>query len=91
MEYSGYAVFYIQNITDVVINGESLGLGGYLDIGLIDTMGDLIVNFIGAAVFSVLAYVYVKTRGKRTVVSKFVLKKKDEDKDYLKIAQDHEN
>lgn len=81
----------IQNITDVVINGESLGLGGYLDIGLIDTMGDLIVNFIGAAVFSVLAYVYVKTRGKRTVVSKFVLKKKDEDKDYLKIAQDHEN
>ena len=38
----------ISNIQDVVVNGESLGLGGYLDIGLYDTMGDLIVNLIGA-------------------------------------------
>lgn len=30
--------------------------GGYLDIGLTDTMGDLFVNFIGAAVFSILGY-----------------------------------
>lgn len=28
----------ISNIQDVVVNGESLGLGGYLDIGLYDTM-----------------------------------------------------
>ena len=27
---------------------EALGLGGYLDIGLIDTMKDLMVNFLGA-------------------------------------------
>ena len=31
-------VVTIPDIQDVVINGESLGLGGYLDIGIIDTM-----------------------------------------------------
>ena len=34
-------VVTIPDIQDVVINGESLGLGGYLDIGLLDTMEDL--------------------------------------------------
>ena len=29
---------YVSDITDVTINGESLELGGYLDIGLYDTM-----------------------------------------------------
>ena len=48
-------VVTIPDIQDVVINGESLGLGGYLDIGIIDTMKDLFVNFIGAVVFSVPA------------------------------------
>ena len=43
---------------------DPLGLGGYLDIGLLDTMNDLLVNFIGAAVFSFLGYFYVKNRGK---------------------------
>ena len=43
-------------IYDVVINGESLGMGGYLDIGLIDTMKDLLVNFVGAVVFSVTGF-----------------------------------
>ena len=43
----------INDITQVTVNGQDLGLGGYLDIGLIDTMEDLVVNFIGAVVFSV--------------------------------------
>ena len=43
---------HIRGINDAVVKGESLGIGGYLDIGLIDTMKDLIVNFIGAVVFS---------------------------------------
>ena len=38
----------IEGITEVLVNGQSLGLGGYLDIGLIDTMKDLLVNFVGA-------------------------------------------
>ena len=53
----------IKDITDVVVQGQNLGLGGYLDIGLIDTMKDLLVNFIGAAVFSGFGYFYVKTGG----------------------------
>ena len=56
-------VVAVKEIHDVVINGENLGLGGYLDIGLLDTMNDLLVNFIGAAVFSFLGYFYVKNRG----------------------------
>ena len=43
----------IHNITEVYVNNQPLGLGGYLDIGLYDTMYDLIVNFIGAGAYSV--------------------------------------
>lgn len=50
----------LEGITDVAVNGEDLGLGGYLDIGLYDTMKDLVVNFIGAVVFSVIGYFYTK-------------------------------
>jgi hypothetical protein len=56
----------VNGIGDVIVNGESLGLGGYLDIGLIDTMKDLLVNFIGAVVFSVGGFFYLKFRGKRS-------------------------
>lgn len=37
-------------------------MGGYLDIGLLDTMEDLFVNFIGATVFSLVGYFYIKRR-----------------------------
>lgn len=64
---------HINDITQVAVNGRDLGLGGYLDIGLIDTMEDLIVNFIGAVVFSVIGFIYVKNRGKGvSVISRFV-------------------
>jgi len=63
----------IDGITDVSINGTPMELGGYLDIGLHDTMKDLIVNFIGATVFSSIGYIYVKTRGKkRTIAALFI-------------------
>ncbi len=54
----------IESITDVVINGKNLGVGGYIDIGLFDTMKDLIVNFLGALVFSVIGYFYSRYKGK---------------------------
>ena len=50
----------LEGITDTAVNGKSLGLGGYLDIGLYDTMKDLVVNFIGAVVFSVIGFFYTK-------------------------------
>lgn len=62
----------LEGITDVAVNGESLGLSGYLDIGLIDTMYDLVVNFIGAFVFSVMGYVYVKRRETKGLVEGLV-------------------
>ncbi len=54
----------LENISATTINGKDLGLGGYLDIGLHDTMMDLVVNFIGATLFSVIGYVYIKRRGR---------------------------
>lgn len=62
----------IRNINDVAVNGQSLGLGGYLDIGLYDTMEDLFVNFIGAVVFSLFGYFYVKHEGRGKLVSSLV-------------------
>ena len=43
-------------IDSVVINGQEWNLGGYLDIGIVDTMKDLMVNFIGAVVFPLWEY-----------------------------------
>lgn len=62
----------VSGITDVAINGESLGLGGYLDIGLYDTMADLFVNFIGATVFSVIGYIDARTGGKMKLAHSFI-------------------
>ncbi len=62
----------IRGIEDVVVNGESLGLGGYLDIGLYDTMKDLFVNFLGAIAFSVIGYFYTKSRGRTRFAKQFI-------------------
>ena len=67
----------IHNITDVIIvqadgTQTALGLGGYLDIGLLDTMEDLFVNFIGALTFSIIGYFYVKSRGKNKFAKRFI-------------------
>jgi hypothetical protein len=65
-----------RGISDVILvmgeNRQSLGLGGYLDIGLLDTMKDLFVNFIGAVVFSAIGYFYVKRRGKGKFARRFI-------------------
>ena len=77
----------MSGINDVIVNGQALGLGGYLDIGLIDTMEDLFVNFIGAVVFSICGYFYVKKRGKGRFVKRFIPKPKDKKRDYLEIVK----
>ena len=59
-------------VESVVINGEEWNLGGYLDIGIVDTMKDLIVNFVGAVVFSVIGIVYLKQRGKGKLASALI-------------------
>lgn len=63
-------------IESLVVNGEDwiAKYGGYIDIGLIDTMKDLIVNFIGAVIFSIIGFFYVKSRGKGKLASQFIPK-----------------
>lgn len=58
--------------------GENLIIidGGYLDIGLIDTMKDLYVNMFGAIVFSSIGYLYIKNRDNYKFIEKFIPKLK---------------
>ena len=82
-------VIAVPNIREVTVNGEELGLGGYLDIGIIDTMKDLFVNFIGAVVFSVAGFFYASSKGrKRTPAQNFVPSKKSAEQDYLEQARE---
>ena len=80
--------YMISNITEAAVNGRDLGVGGYLDIGLIDTMQDLIVNFIGAFVFSVIGFLYVKNRGRGKIAGSFIPRRKAKDRDFLKIVKE---
>ena len=90
LDPAGHNVPYeISGITETVVNGQELGLGGYLDIGLIDTMQDLIVNVIGAFVFSVIGFFYVKNRGKGKLAGRFIPRRKAKDRDFLKIAREN--
>ena len=73
----GNTPIVLKNITDVIVvqadgTQTALGLGGYLDIGLLDTMGDLFVNFIGALTFSIIGYFYVRSRGKGKFAKRFI-------------------
>ncbi len=58
IEYAGGKTIIIEN--------------GYLDIGITDTIKDMFVNFIGAVVFSVIGYFYIKRRGKGKIASQFI-------------------
>ena len=73
----GNTPIVLKNITDVIVvqadgTQTALGLGGYLDIGLLDTMEDLFVNFIGALTFSIIGYFYVRSRGKGKFAKRFI-------------------
>ncbi len=69
----------IKNIKETKITGEIKGeekeiiiKNGYLDIGIIDTMKDLIVNCIGAVTFSIFGYLYIKQRGNGKFIKQFI-------------------
>ena len=55
----------MEQIQEVSINWQSLGVGGYLDIGLIDTMNDMMLESLGALVY---VLIYVLTGGKRQAI-----------------------
>ncbi len=74
----------IDNIEfTIVYNKDSAGNliatkinDGYLDIGLNDTMKDLMVNFLGALCFSIIGYLYILNRDKYRFVNHFIPFKK---------------
>lgn len=68
----------VDNINKTIIYSDSRETvieGGYLDLGLNDTMKDLIVNFVGAVVFSIFGYLYIINRDKYKIAEKFMPKK----------------
>lgn len=70
----------IDNIqkTDIYTNDGKITTieNGYLDIGIIDTMKDLLVNFIGAVIFSIIGFLYVTNREKYKFTENFIPIKK---------------
>ena len=47
------AVTHISGIASTTVNGKDLGINGYLDIGLIDTMQDMLVCTLGGICYCV--------------------------------------
>ncbi len=69
----------VDNIKETHIitdDGTVIINGGYLDVGIIDTMKDLIVNFIGAVSFSTIGYLYILNRDKYKFAVNFIPYKK---------------
>lgn len=59
--------------TEIVTSKDTYVIdGGYLDIGINDTMKDLFVNFIGAIVFSFIGYLYIFNRDKYKFAENFI-------------------
>ena len=67
----------VKDIADVAVihsdgSVQPLGVGGYLDLGIHDTMKDLLVNMVGAVVFSIIGYCFVKQKGKGKFAPRFI-------------------
>ena len=89
----------VSGIEETVIRGKINGQpqevvieNGYLDIGLQDTMEDLLVNLIGAVVFSTIGALYIQGRGKGKIARSFIpqLKTKAEIEETKKAADKKE-
>ncbi|MCR5034725.1 MAG: hypothetical protein K6B42_04820 [Clostridia bacterium] len=68
-------VVRVEDITGTVIHtgsGDITINGGYLDIGILDTMKDLLVNFIGAIVFCSAGYAFLKHGESKKAAAKLV-------------------
>ena len=63
---------------NVPIHVDVQSLGGYLDIGIVDTMKDLMVNFVGAVVFSAIGILYLKRRGEGKLAASLIPQVRDD-------------
>ena len=68
----------VRNITETSIRTASGAVytikGGYLDIGILDTMKDLLVNFLGAVAFSVIGYISLKTKKSSAIAESLMVR-----------------
>ena len=67
-------VVHIRDIREVVVNGTDLGVGGYIDIGLVDTMKDLAVTLLGSVSFSVFGFFYERRHPEGELISNLIPK-----------------
>ena len=71
-------LIHVKEIADTVINtasGDAITVSGrYLDIGILDTMKDLLVNLIGAVVFSVIGYLTLTKSKSSKVVDNLMIR-----------------
>ena len=69
----------VDNIEKTIIytkDKEVVIEGGYLDLGINDTMKDLFVNFLGAITYSLIGFLYIKNRDKYRFAEEFMLKRR---------------
>ena len=68
----------VAGITETIIHtasGETYTVnGGYLDIGILDTMKDLLVNLVGAVVFSFIGYSTLKFSKSSKIADSLIIK-----------------
>lgn len=72
-ENSPVKIDHIEKTVIYLEDGQTITVeNGYLDIGIIDTMKDLFVNFIGAIIFSVIGFLYIRNRSKYKFAKNFI-------------------
>ena len=79
---------HVTDITNTIINtasGKTYTIeGGYLDIGILDTMKDLFVNLVGAVVFSFIGYSTLKFSKSSKVADSLTIKPAEKPEDQEK-------
>ena len=71
-------VIHVKDIVGTVVttsSGQTVTIeGGYLDVGILDTMKDLLVNLIGAVVFSTIGYLALKNERSSKVADSLMIR-----------------
>lgn len=72
---NGQSPIGIDGISHTVITSEEgmvLRIGGYLDIGLLDTMKDLLIDVLGALLFCIIGFLYTGHRAHARLARRFI-------------------